>query len=81
MQVYKQKVKHLLYEHQSNITELKRDATVAVTLEQHEHDTKESGLKTEKRTLKVLEQEIANRTSKPQLFIEMFRLGMMYDGE
>ena len=25
VQVYKQKVKHLLYEHQNNITELKRD--------------------------------------------------------
>ena len=24
-QVYKQKVKHLLYEHQNNVTELKRD--------------------------------------------------------
>lgn len=27
IQVYKQKVKHLLYEHQNNITELKRDGT------------------------------------------------------
>ena len=26
VQVYKQKVKHLLYEHQNNITELKRDS-------------------------------------------------------
>jgi len=52
-----------LYEHQSNITELKRDATVAVTLEQHDHETKESGLKTEKRTLKVKKQAIADGIS------------------
>ena len=53
MQVYKQKVKHLLHEHQSSITELKRDTTVAITLEQHEHHVKEDGLKVEKRSLKV----------------------------
>lgn len=52
-QVYKQKVKHLLYEHQNNITELKRDGTVAVTLEQSQHKERERGLQTEKRSLKV----------------------------
>ena len=30
IQVYKQKVKHLLYEHQNNITELKRDGQCTV---------------------------------------------------
>ena len=53
VQVYKQKVKHLLHEHQSNITELKRDTTVAVALEQHEHQVQEGLLKTDKRSLKV----------------------------
>ena len=53
MQVYKQKVKHLLYEHQNNITELKRDGAVAVTLEQSQHKEREGDLNQEKRTLKV----------------------------
>ena len=30
VQVYKQKVKHLLYEHQNNISELKAENTVAL---------------------------------------------------
>jgi hypothetical protein len=54
VQVYKQKVKHLLYEHQNNITELKRDGAVAVTLEQSQHRDREGDLNQEKRTLKVL---------------------------
>ncbi len=53
LQVYKQKVKHLLYEHQNNITELKRDGSVAVTLEQSDHQEREGGLIKEKRSLKV----------------------------
>ena len=53
IQVYKQKVKHLLYEHQNNITELKRDGAVAVTLEQSQHREGEGDLNQEKRTLKV----------------------------
>lgn len=52
-QVYKQKVKHLLYEHQNNITELKRDGAVAVTLEQTQHHEREAALNHEKRSLKV----------------------------
>ena len=62
-QVYKQKVKHLLYEHQNNITELKRDGTVAVTLEQSQHQEKEDGLRKEKRSLKVelKEMELAHQ--------------------
>ena len=51
--MYKQKVKHLLYEHQNNITELKRDGSVAVTLEQSDHQDREGGLIKEKRSLKV----------------------------
>ncbi len=53
VKVYKQKVKHLLYEHQNNITELKRDGAVAVTLEQSQHHQRERDLTGEKRTLKV----------------------------
>ncbi len=42
-----------MYEHQNNITELKRDGTVAVTLEQNQHQEREGDLTKEKRTLKV----------------------------
>merc|ERR1719370_500221 len=41
IKVYKQKVKHLLYEHQNNITELKADSTLTLKLEQDEHRGKE----------------------------------------
>ena len=43
----------MLYEHQNNITELKRDGAVAVTLEQSQHRDREGELNQEKRTLKV----------------------------
>lgn len=46
-------MKHLLYEHQNNITELKRDGAVAVTLEQSQHHEREGELSLEKRSLKV----------------------------
>ncbi len=34
MQVYKQKVKHLLYEHQNNVAKLKADAEVSLKQQQ-----------------------------------------------
>lgn len=34
IKVYKQKVKHLLYEHQNNITTLKADGELALKLQQ-----------------------------------------------
>lgn len=52
-QVYKQKVKHLLYEHQNNISELKAESTVALKLAQDEHRSNELDLRKDKRTLKV----------------------------
>ena len=36
IKVYKQKVKHLLYEHQNNVTTLKADAEVALKQQQDE---------------------------------------------
>ncbi|XP_075795940.1 dynein regulatory complex subunit 4 [Pelodiscus sinensis] len=62
IKVYKQKVKHLLYEHQNNITELKAEGTVAMKLAQKEHRTQETDLRKDMRTLKVelKEQELAN---------------------
>lgn len=62
IKVYKQKVKHLLYEHQNNITELKAESAVAIKLAQDEHKGKESDLRKDKRSLKVelKEQELSN---------------------
>ncbi|XP_077610286.1 dynein regulatory complex subunit 4 isoform X2 [Crocuta crocuta] len=61
IKVYKQKVKHLLYEHQNNLTEMKAEGTVAMKLAQQEHRTQEGALRKDMRTLKVQlkEQELA----------------------
>lgn len=60
--MYKQKVKHLLYEHQNNLTELKAEGTVAMKLAQKDHRSQETELRKDMRTLKVelKEQELAN---------------------
>ncbi|KAM9302437.1 dynein regulatory complex subunit 4 [Gastrophryne carolinensis] len=62
IKVYKQKVKHLLYEHQNNITELKAEGSVAMKLAQKEHHTQEGSLRKDMRGLRVdlKEQELAN---------------------
>ena len=62
LQVYKQKVKHLLYEHQNNIAELKADSTVALKLAQDENRENELDLRKDKRSLKVelKEQELSH---------------------
>jgi len=53
IKVYKQKVKHLLYEHQNNITELKAESSVALKLAQDDHRRQENSLSKDKRSLKV----------------------------
>ncbi|XP_054856524.1 dynein regulatory complex subunit 4 isoform X2 [Eublepharis macularius] len=62
IKVYKQKVKHLLYEHQNNLTELKAEGTVSMKLAQKDHRSQETELRKDMRTLKVelKEQELAN---------------------
>ncbi|XP_011926618.1 PREDICTED: growth arrest-specific protein 8 isoform X2 [Cercocebus atys] len=62
IKVYKQKVKHLLYEHQNNLTEMKAEGTVVMKLAQKEHHTQEGVLRKDMRALKVelKEQELAN---------------------
>lgn len=62
IKVYKQKVKHLLYEHQNNISELKAESTVALKLAQDEHRNNELELRKDKRGLKVevKEQELSH---------------------
>lgn len=42
--MYKQKVKHLLYEHQNNITTLKADGELALKLQQDEFRKREGEL-------------------------------------
>ncbi|KAJ8303478.1 hypothetical protein KUTeg_019874 [Tegillarca granosa] len=53
IKVYKQKVKHLLYEHQNNIAEQKAMSAAALKLAQDEHRGNETLLRKEKRSLKV----------------------------
>ncbi|XP_056667181.1 dynein regulatory complex subunit 4 isoform X1 [Monodelphis domestica] len=62
IKVYKQKVKHLLYEHQNNLTEMKAEGTVSLKLAQKEHRTQENEMRKNMRNLKVelKEQELAN---------------------
>lgn len=62
IKVYKQKVKHLLYEHQNNISELKAQNTVALKMAQDDNRAEESTLRKDKRSLKVelKEQELAH---------------------
>uniref|UniRef100_A0A9L0S4B9 Dynein regulatory complex subunit 4 n=2 Tax=Equus TaxID=9789 RepID=A0A9L0S4B9_HORSE len=62
IKVYKQKVKHLLYEHQNNLTEMKAEGTVVMKLAQKEHCAQEDMLRKDMRALKVelKEQELAN---------------------
>ncbi|XP_070985504.1 dynein regulatory complex subunit 4-like [Oncorhynchus clarkii lewisi] len=53
IKVYKQKVKHLLYEHQNSISELKGEGVVSNKLMQKEHAELENALCKGMRTLKV----------------------------
>lgn len=52
-QVYKQKVKHLLFEHQNNISDLKADNVCSLKLAQEDHREEEKKLRKDKRALKV----------------------------
>ncbi|XP_059849039.1 dynein regulatory complex subunit 4 [Hypanus sabinus] len=62
IKVYKQKVKHLLYEHQNNLAEVKIENTVALKLDQKEHHDQERHLVNDMRNLKLelREQELSN---------------------
>jgi hypothetical protein len=72
IKVYKQKVKHLLYEHQNNITTLKADGELALKLQQDEFRVNEGGLGKDKRNLKqeLKEQELANQDTIRALKLE-----------
>ena len=53
IKVYKQKVKHLLYEHQNNVAQLKEASELALKLQQEEYRTHEAESKKDKRSLKL----------------------------
>ena len=69
IKVYKQKVKHLLYEHQNNISELKTESSIALKRAQEDHRLQESELRKDKRALKVAnkEQELAHEDADKDL--------------
>ena len=60
--MYKQKVKHLLYEHQNNIAELEAERITSLKLCQEDNRGNELDLRKDKRYLKVewKEQELSN---------------------
>ncbi|RHY28953.1 hypothetical protein DYB32_005580 [Aphanomyces invadans] len=53
IKVYKQRVKHLLYEHQNEISALKIESETSLKIGQDDHRTIERELKTDKRSLKL----------------------------
>ncbi|RLN55135.1 hypothetical protein BBJ29_008708 [Phytophthora kernoviae] len=58
IKVYKQRVKHLLYEHQNEITKLKKEMEQSLKLSQGDYRGNERELKTDKRRLKFDLKEI-----------------------
>lgn len=57
LKLYKQKVKHLMYEHQSNLSENKAEHLVALKLAQDDHNAQENELVRDKVELKKLQKE------------------------
>ncbi|XP_057390106.1 dynein regulatory complex subunit 4 isoform X3 [Balaenoptera acutorostrata] len=72
IKVYKQKVKHLLYEHQNSLMEMKAEGTVVMKLAQKEHRVQEGTLCRDVRALKVglKEQELASEVAVKNLRLE-----------
>jgi hypothetical protein len=58
IKTYKQRVKHLLFEHQNEITHAKTDAEISLKLIQDENRSREGELKTDKRGLKLESKEM-----------------------
>ena len=72
IKVYKQKLKHLLYEHQNQISEIRTDAAVSQRVEGDEHRHAQGALRTDKRSLKVelKEMELAHEEIVKRLQLE-----------
>merc|ERR1719310_1870464 len=58
IKVYKQKVKHLLFEHQNNITQLKADGESALAKQQEDFRGRELEAKKEQRSLRYDNKEL-----------------------
>mmetsp|Transcript_16731 Transcript_16731/g.33371 ORF Transcript_16731/g.33371 Transcript_16731/m.33371 type:complete len:464 (-) Transcript_16731:85-1476(-) len=58
IKIYKQRVKHLLFEHQDEITRSKTDAEIALKLIQDENRAREAELKVDKRGLNLDKKEV-----------------------
>ncbi|XP_059940261.1 dynein regulatory complex subunit 4-like isoform X2 [Mesoplodon densirostris] len=69
IKVYKQKVRHLLYEHQNSLMEMKAEGTVVMKLAQEERSAQESALCRKTRALQVelKEQELASELVEKKL--------------
>ena len=63
IKVYKQKVKHLLYEHQNNVSQLKEEQERALKLQLEEHRGREAESKKDKRSLKLELKELGARSA------------------
>ncbi|KAL0114137.1 hypothetical protein PUN28_011443 [Cardiocondyla obscurior] len=57
LKLYKQKVKHLMYEHQTNLSETKAEHLVALKLAQDDHVAQENELIKDKTELKKIQKE------------------------
>ncbi|CAG9772306.1 unnamed protein product [Ceutorhynchus assimilis] len=60
LKFYKQKVKHLQYEHQNNLTEAKAEGLVSLKTAQDEHTEQEKELLKDKKNLKIQIREMEN---------------------
>lgn len=62
IKVMKQKVKHLLYEHQNNLAQLKSEAQLELKINNEGNDDSQLGLRNDKRHLKISmkEQELSH---------------------
>jgi chromosome segregation ATPase len=87
IKVYKQKVKHLLYEHQNNVSQLKEEGERALKIQQEEHRQREADSKRDKRSLKLelkeleLAHEDAIRELKQENQKNVTKLQESYDRE
>lgn len=79
LKFYKQKVKHLQYEHQNNLTEAKADALVSLKMSQDDHVEQEKELLKDKRNLKSMlrEQELAHEDQVKALKLVSMKSGFM----
>ncbi|XP_074095750.1 growth arrest specific protein 8 [Cotesia typhae] len=57
IKLYKQKVKHLMYEHHTNLSETKADHMVALKLAQDDHNDQENELIKDKKELRKIQKE------------------------